>query len=103
MLTFSTIVLLTHILSKVVASETSFAVAGVQAHLTVAGAGHTSMLQVVVTWRTVVSALSMMQKTFHPSSVCVANKREKVVGHRGHLGYKKELYEAPVLQLDSDC
>lgn len=90
--------LLTHILSKVVASETSFAVAGVQAHLTVARARHTGVLPVVVTWRTVVSALPMIQETFHPSSVCVAKKWEKVVSHRGHLGYKKELYEVPVLQ-----
>lgn len=62
--------LLTHILSKVVASETSSAVAGVQAHLTVGRARHTGVLQVEVTWRTVVSALPMIQETFHPSSVC---------------------------------
>lgn len=61
--------LLTHILRKVVASEASFAVAGVQAHLTVARARHTGVLQVVVTWRTVVSALPMIEETLHPSSV----------------------------------
>lgn len=98
MLTFSTPVLLTPTLSKVIASEACFAVAGIQAHLTVARARHTGMLQVVVAWRTIVSALPMIQETFHPSCICVANKLGKVVTHRGHLGYKKELYEVPVLQ-----
>lgn len=66
--------LLAYILSKVVASETSFAVAGVQAHLAVARASHAGMVWMVVTWRTALSALPMIQETVDPSSVCVAIK-----------------------------
>lgn len=82
MLTFSTAMLLACVLSEVVASEASFAVAGVQAHLAVARASHTGVLRVEVARRTALSALPVVQETLKPSSICVASKQEKDVSNR---------------------
>lgn len=102
MLTFSTTMLLTHILSEVVASETPFAVAGVQAHLAVVRTRHTGMLHVVVTWRTVVSAFPMVQEMFHPSSVCVQINGKKLSATEGIWGIRRSFMKFHCCNRDTD-